>query len=323
MGYDKRFPRAICPICNTVSFSTLSEQPPAVRCMTCGLGIELSVSDTPRSVYGPKDYDATRNGGEGGNRWSRFHHDCAIASARVEQVNSVLSKIAPENKIWVDIGTGNGALLTQARRQGWKPYAIEYDERTCDDLTAILGIHSVTYGDWLSGKATLPPPSVISFFDVLEHLLDPTAAISAASVDLCPGGVLIVEVPDLDSLTGSFNSWKHRRVTSTFTEHQYHFNESSLRKLIATYANRLVPMHVEHPIEGHLQMAFRNGDAPHSSAMRDIRMDSIINQLSLSLMSMPEDVRRSAMNTMRNDNPGLATEVEKKMAESINTCMNK
>jgi 2-polyprenyl-3-methyl-5-hydroxy-6-metoxy-1,4-benzoquinol methylase len=71
---------------------------------------------------------------------------------------------------------------------------------------------------------------VAAMFDVIEHLFDPAAVISAVSRALTPDGTLVISTPNFDSASriALGPDWA---VLSPL-EHVYYFTEDSLRRLL-------------------------------------------------------------------------------------------
>jgi len=310
MGYDPNFPLVVCPTCAAADFTPLAPPPlPAVRCRRCGLGIELCVSDDPTGGYAAAAYDAKRNAGNGSNRWARFHHDCAVATARLAQLAEPLASVPAPARVWLDVGANNGATLVTARRNRWVPVGVEADPDCCRDLTALHGFAVEEYGRWVAGYGPTAA-GVVSLFDVIEHLIDPPAAVIAAGATLAPGGVLIIEVPDLDAAE-SFVAWKHRRITTDgrFVEHQFHFCESALAQMVDRYAPWLAAEAVNRPVTGRLQCVWRAGGPVRADAVT-AAADFIAGRL----LALPAGDRQVALDGLKQTNPELAAAVVDRIA---------
>lgn len=312
MGYDSKFPQAVCPICSGNTFATLdgSTTTPAVVCQSCFLGIELSVSEDPTNQYFPGTYDPARNNTKSTtSRWGRFHHDCAIAHQRMQQCATVLNDAGQTGALWVDVGACNGATLVTARRRGWDVVAIESDDAACEALNKVLGIHAATFSEWLVSGTLRDKCSVISMFDVLEHILDFPAVIRAAAGDLKAGGIVIVEVPDLEHFVRTagdavFSDWKHRRVNAEVTEHQYHFTQASLKKAFEVYAPALKLIHAEVPVEGKLQCVFTK-----TATTEPTPVDPIAELVQYAL-TLPNDKYTELLEVLRSRDAAVADAVE-------------
>lgn len=260
--------RSYCPVCgNTLFFNTISSKPHvAVQCDVCKLGIESHLAIRP-DAYLRKQYDQVRDAGAGADRWARFHHDSAVAALRFSQLSDAISGYS-RGAVWVDVGCGNGALLCEARRLGWIPCGIESDPGTCEEIKSMTGVPVFPYSSWVDfsiGRASVGLVDVVSFFDSLEHMLDPVGAVLVAASRLSSRGAIVIEAPDLgggpvDELW--FRDWKHRRVIEEFTEHIWHFSHRSLEELRKRHLPEFESVLTASPLEGRLQVVWR---APASS----------------------------------------------------------
>jgi SAM-dependent methyltransferase len=97
-----------------------------------------------------------------------------------------LDRLSPPGTI-LDVGSGDGALLDALHAQGREALGIERHSTRPDVIVAEL--------DELEGGF-----AAIVLWHALEHLRAPGAALAQAAELLVPGGVLVVAVPNADSL---------------------------------------------------------------------------------------------------------------------------
>jgi SAM-dependent methyltransferase len=98
-----------------------------------------------------------------------------------------IDKLAPPGPV-LDVGAGDGSLLRALQTTGREALGLE---RGATDNPAM---RDAEVGELDHGWAA------IVFWHSLEHLRDPDAALTAAAERLLPGGLLIVAVPNLDSI---------------------------------------------------------------------------------------------------------------------------
>lgn len=106
----------------------------------------------------------------------------------------LLAKLAPPPARLLDVGSGPGFLLAQARGVGYRAEGVEPDANTVEAARA--GGETVRHGyfpDVLEPGETF---DVIVFNDVLEHIPALDAALRASVERLSPGGVLCLNCPD-------------------------------------------------------------------------------------------------------------------------------
>jgi SAM-dependent methyltransferase len=97
-----------------------------------------------------------------------------------------LDRIAPAGPV-LDVGAGDGALIDALQRLGRKAIGLERRPTRRDVGTADV---SELDGPW----------AAIVFWHSLEHLPEPAVALEHAAGRLAPEGVLVVAVPNSDSL---------------------------------------------------------------------------------------------------------------------------
>ena len=86
-------------------------------------------------------------------------------------VERVVAKIGlPNNRLWLDVGFGNGALLMTAKEFGFECAGIEFIKRNVEDIQqfGISAFHG-QLSDAVSNNAFDTKPTVISMADVVEH----------------------------------------------------------------------------------------------------------------------------------------------------------
>jgi 2-polyprenyl-3-methyl-5-hydroxy-6-metoxy-1,4-benzoquinol methylase len=131
----------------------------------------------------------------------------------------------PATGTFLDVGCGYGYLPEAFARRGWvahgfdpDPYAIATAQHRTANLSPLLHLRTGTVH-------TLEHPSdscdLVTVFHVFEHLPDPLAALRTCFRWLVPGGYLVVEVPNLITLSHSFHSRFH-------PAHVVHFHAATL-----------------------------------------------------------------------------------------------
>ena len=98
-----------------------------------------------------------------------------------------LDRIAPPGPV-LDVGSGDGSLLRALRARGRE--AVGLERAAGDD-----GVLACDIGE-LDRAAQW---AAVVFWHSLEHLPDPASALDRAAALLCPGGVLAIAMPNLDS----------------------------------------------------------------------------------------------------------------------------
>lgn len=228
------------------------------QCRNCGLATQFKPPESPTKLYSRDAYDAHRQ--EVSHQppaWMRFWHDYAVGVDRMLQ----LENLVPSGGTWVDFGCGNGGLLAAARDAGYDPLGVELDAQFCQEILINTGISVCQTSAFFSNpqgtsacSSSMVQPNgstVVSLFDVLEHLVDPVGSLTRliSSVELVrqEAGWVVIEVPDFDQCPPDVAKWKHLRPN----EHLTHWSEDPLDIVGAKlgYESR----EYQRPVEGKLQ----------------------------------------------------------------------
>jgi SAM-dependent methyltransferase len=140
-----------------------------------------------------------------------------------------------EGKV-LDVGCGVGGNLKTLQDQGWEPYGIEISEVAAAHARELVtgNIHTGTLE-----SAPFPPQSfdLILMSHSLEHLPSPVAALRLVHRLLNGDGLLVVSVPNVDSL--EFKLFGRWWFPLDPPRHFYHFDKHSLSGIFAQAGFRL------------------------------------------------------------------------------------
>ena len=189
----------------------------------------------------------------------------------------------------LDIGCGNGELLHTLVDQGWEAYGVDLSAAACE-LAATQGL-SVHCGTLTSASFPAEFFDVVMAWHVLEHLPDPRAELSEARRVLRGNGLLVVEVPNYDSLTSRIcgKRWWGLDVP----RHLEHFNRATLERLLEE--SGFTPLYVKNHHSTDFSIAFhsflnrlglRNLFGIRTIS-RDVQRMSLISKLAFALLALP------------------------------------
>ena len=171
--------------------SSRTEVSPGIvlRCRSCGHGFRRgSFSDAELGeLYA--SMDTSRYESEG---------PCRLKTAR-RHMSLVQSSNGPQGGRLLDVGCASGVFLESAAQSGWQVSGIEPNRNLAH--AAMGRLKSAHIENSTLAEAQLPPGSfdVVSAWDVLEHVPDPTAFLRQCAGFLKPKGVLWIKVPDIGS----------------------------------------------------------------------------------------------------------------------------
>jgi 2-polyprenyl-3-methyl-5-hydroxy-6-metoxy-1,4-benzoquinol methylase len=204
-----------------------------VRCLHCGL---LYLNPRPNEqemlAYYPPEYQAAirqvlqevrqSHIGRIGLRMMR-----RVRKPPLEKVGSVL-----------DIGCSSGDYLAYLQTLGWEVYGIELDEEAARYAREHFGI-PVGAGTAEHALSDFPDErfDVVTMWHVLEHLFDPSLVLAEVHRILRPGGILMLEMPNVRSLWASLlgEYWFPLEIP----RHLYHFSPPTLRAMLTKTGFRL------------------------------------------------------------------------------------
>jgi SAM-dependent methyltransferase len=170
---------------------------------------------------------------------------------RSQDIANVITERLAAGASVVDIGCGDGSMIAILSQRGFRMTGVERDARSVSlrDQAA-----QVFEGSAEALPAQLPRAGfdAVMFRHVLEHLVDPVAAMRAAAALLKPGGLLFAEVPNNESATALELglSWEHMDVPR-------HINFFSATTLLA--AARRAGLAVERPFFNEYCRMFDDG----------------------------------------------------------------
>jgi len=135
----------------------------------------------------------------------------------------------------LDVGCANGVFLSMARERGWEAEGVEIS-----GFAAQWGERQFNVRITKGAIKDLPPEpafDVITLWDTLEHLPDPSSALAECHTRIKEDGILAVLTPDMDSLINHLVNAAYRvrpKRARPFLEKLYHedhltyFNRHSL-----------------------------------------------------------------------------------------------
>lgn len=205
-----------------------------MECAECHYGVtfpQLSGAELAH-YYSPEYYDFLGYSGErGGNplqrALTRFREWSANRSYRRQPY--VLEGVAPGRVL--DVGCGNGDLLSHFAQRGWEVYGLDPGESAVKAATA-RGVHA--HRGTLDDQPWEPHSfGLVTFQHTLEHVPSPLQALASAARLLEPGGLLVIDVPN-------WWCWQRRLLFRSrwsqldLPRHLQHFSTRALARIAAS-----------------------------------------------------------------------------------------
>ena len=148
-------------------------------------------------------------------------HRLALLNARWRL--DLIRKERPGGKL-LEIGCARGDFLSVAR-DVFDARGVEPNPNLADSASRVAPVYRniIERTPW-SGF------DVIATFHVIEHVESPRSFIKAAAERLSPGGLLVIETPNIDSLSFRLMKTKWRQF---IPEHYYFFTPKTMTKVLS------------------------------------------------------------------------------------------
>ena len=206
-----------------------------VRCASCGFTYLAPLPRQVRDVYEEDYFQAYRDKG------IVFPTESALPrhAGRLDAVRQLTGR--PGRLL--EVGIGHGGFMQFAATQGWTPTGVEISQYAAQQARQRYG-HEIVCGP--IETADLPDGAfdLVHLSHVLEHLVDPVAALVRIEKLLSPVGVLVIEVPN--ELENLFVRMRRRlgRVAPypVKSTHVSFFTPASLRRVLGRGGFRVLRM---------------------------------------------------------------------------------
>jgi SAM-dependent methyltransferase len=237
-----------------------------IACAVCGFAHVLPLPDAAalareyaENYYAAEKPDFIAHAGED-QAW--------FALAQEDRLEAFERLLGPGRRRLLDIGCGPGFFLKTALGRGWDAHGIEPSRQAAAHARG-LGAQ-VTQGFFSAGSAhALGRFDAVNLTNVLEHVPDPIAVLTAARDLLQPGGVLCAGVPN------DFSPFQRAAQAAMNLEewwlapphHLNYFDFDSLSALLARLGLEVRERTTSFPMEAFLMMGERYvGDAARGRA---------------------------------------------------------
>ena len=218
-------PPTACPACGGAGArpSPTAFADPLLACPACG---HRWVAD-PRRVPGAAFYD-------------HLHQSDLINPLPEARRREMLDERLRFIERWrapgrlLDVGCGDGAFLARAEARGWTTVGLETSPE------AAARARAAARGEVIVApleRAALPGElDAVTFWDCLEHLVDPAAALRQVGACLRPGAVVAITMPNAAGAEARLWGPRWPYLDLDRYGHLHHFTPRSLRHLLGRAA---------------------------------------------------------------------------------------
>jgi SAM-dependent methyltransferase len=196
---------------------------PLVQCRQCGLRYVGQRRHTLTFGGGsPEETERNVRAANAGFRNLRLEEEHRLAILNARWRLELIQKLRPGGKL-LEVGCARGDFLSVARKV-FDPYGVEPNPDLAQSASRIAPIHCdiIERTPWCDFD-------VIASFHVIEHADSPRSFIAAAAERLSPGGLLVIETPNIDSLPFKLMKGKWRQF---IPEHYYFFDPRTITRLL-------------------------------------------------------------------------------------------
>jgi 2-polyprenyl-3-methyl-5-hydroxy-6-metoxy-1,4-benzoquinol methylase len=221
-----------CDICGTESprfiLNSQGLDGPLVKCRTCGLCYVGARNS--ELAFGKQTAEETAVRLAAANQNLNFRSLCLEEERRLAQLNAQwrmdrIRRIKGSGKL-LEIGCARGDFLRLAR-DWFDTSGVEPNPELADSSSQVAPV----YRDVIE-RTPWHGFDVIASFHVIEHVDSPRSFISAAAERLKPGGLLVIETPNIDSLPFKLLKSRWRQF---IPEHYFFFSPKTIFRLASEH----------------------------------------------------------------------------------------
>ncbi len=229
--------REFCPLCGENESRLLLEKEGAtyIKCRHCKL-VYTNPAPSPDGLKSVADEWASKHhAGEHRTKWEgnpRLRE--LIYGQRMRRINQYRDL----NRL-LDVGCSTGEFLDYAKTHEWEVIGCELAEHTARIAHERFGCE-VRISAFKDAGFETGYFDVVTMWDVIEHLFDPTAALKEVWRVLRPGGLLVLNTPNYNSLSRLLLGKKWEGLNPP--RHLFVFSPATLRMLVDVSGGRVVAM---------------------------------------------------------------------------------
>jgi 2-polyprenyl-3-methyl-5-hydroxy-6-metoxy-1,4-benzoquinol methylase len=197
---------------------------PLVKCERCGLNyVGRRRSGLAFGSQAAEAATAKIRAANSGFRHLRLEEEHRLALLNAKWRLELIRRVKPSGKL-LEAGCARGDFL-QVARTHFDSYGVEPNR----ELAAISSQIAPVFQDTIE-RVPWSAFDIIASFHVIEHVDSPLSFVRAAAERLKPGGLLVIETPNIDSLPYKLFGGCWRQF---IPEHYFFFNPKTMARLLS------------------------------------------------------------------------------------------
>jgi 2-polyprenyl-3-methyl-5-hydroxy-6-metoxy-1,4-benzoquinol methylase len=230
-----------CPLCASTEarFHWKKSDVIYVRCPSCSLVFQhpLPTPEQSKQVYSDTYY-VKRPDQDTCVGYKNYLEDDKLSLAR--DIFRTIENLGPgDSRRLLDVGCATGNLLQVAQEHGWDSYGIEISSWAVERARQ----KGLTVYEKPLQECNLESSSfdVVTLYDVVEHFPNPKNELKEIWRILKPGGWLIIETPNIESISVKFLYGPNSDLVQPHA-HLVLFSKSTIRRILQTVGFRVTKM---------------------------------------------------------------------------------
>lgn len=210
-----------CPICGSINIKRVSIE--TAGCKDCGLQFITGLKSEAyyNQIYNRKYF----NGDVYNNYLEEEEYRCRIFRSKIKLIRQYL----PDDGTVLDVGCGMGFFLKEMQSKGYEVRGLDISDYAAGIASDKLNTGIVSTN--LLNASFIPEQfSIVTFWDVLEHINNPVESLKEVSRIIKQDGVLIIETLNISSLTARILKEKWPLYFPPY--HLYYYNKKSISGLL-------------------------------------------------------------------------------------------
>jgi 2-polyprenyl-3-methyl-5-hydroxy-6-metoxy-1,4-benzoquinol methylase len=232
---QKRVKKILCQACETQFWTRIigkRKQFSIWKCYSCGsLTVDPMPSEPERKAFYAEAYFS---GNAVGGGYASYNADKIATRSTYEKMLDLLEPYRSPGAKMIDIGAASGMFVKWAQERGWDAIGQDISSAAAQMATE----NGVVVQAIPVEQIPVSTYAAVTALDVIEHVDQPRQFLRSFLKGLAPGGVMLINTPDAESVLGRV--LRHRWHAVCPPEHVVLFSKKSLIQLVEQEGNEVV-----------------------------------------------------------------------------------